>query len=114
MTSTQERAFDIDIACSLTADEQAERSQEFGKLFASAEDLAELPDGYALRFPNRDTWITRAAELIVAERKCCPFFGFQLRFEPNGGPVWMHITGPGEVKGFIREQIVPDALRPLV
>jgi hypothetical protein len=101
-----------DIACSLSALERIERGQEFERLFADAEDVSELPDGYALKFPNRDAWIIKAAELITAERKCCPFFGFTLAFEPNGGPVWLHVVGPGEVKAFIREQVVPAHLRP--
>ena len=104
---TDDAAFDIDIACSLSAAEQAERGQEFERLFADAEDVTELPDGYALKFANQDAWITRAVELIIAERKCCPFFGFALAFERNGGSVWLHIVGPGAVKSFIREQVVP-------
>ena len=111
-TTIDEATFDIDVACSLSAPEQVERGQQFERLFADAEEVAELSQGYALKFPNRDAWITRAVELIVAERKCCPFFGFILAFEANGGPVWLHITGPGEVKAFLREQVVPAHLRP--
>jgi hypothetical protein len=107
---TDDATFDIDVACSLSAPELVERGQEFERLFADAEDVAELADGYALKFPNRDSWITRAVELVIAERKCCPFFGFTLTFEADGGPVWLHIVGPGEVKTFIREQVVPAHL----
>ncbi len=113
-TITDDSSFDIDIACSLSATEQVERGGDLEQLLAEAEDVAELPAGYALKFPNRDAWITRAVELIIAERKCCPFFGFTLVFEPDGGPVWLHIAGPGEVKAFIREQVVPSHLRPRV
>lgn len=105
---------DIDIACTLSATERVEREQDFDRLFADAEDVAELADGYALRFPNHDAWITRTVELIIAERKCCPFFGFTLAFEPNGGPVWLHIVGQNDVKAFIREQVVPAHLRSSV
>lgn len=104
---------DRDIACSLSTTEQAERTQDFARLLRDAEEVAELPDGYALRFANRDRWITHAVELIVAERKCCPFFSFTLVFESNQGPVWLHIVGPGEVKLLIREQVVPPHLRRL-
>jgi len=111
-TITDDSTFDIDIACSLSAAERAERGQGFEQLLRDAQEVAELADGYALKFPNRDSWITGAVELIVAERKCCPFFGFTIAFEPNGGPVWLHITGPGEVKTLVREQMVPPHLRP--
>jgi len=113
-TITDDSTFDIDIACSLSATEQGERGQDLEHLLAEVEEVAELPDGYALKFPNRDSWIIRAVELIIAERKCCPFFGFTLVFEPDAGPVWLHIVGPGEVKAFIREHVVPSHLRPRV
>jgi hypothetical protein len=103
--------FDIDIACSLTAAEQAERGGDFDRLLAGAEGVTELANGYALRFPNRDAWITHAVELVIAERKCCPFFGFTLAFEPDNGPVWLHIEGSGEVKSWIGERMVPRHLQ---
>jgi hypothetical protein len=112
MTTAATTDATFDIACSLSAAQKVERGAAFADLFADAEDVAELPDGYALRFPSQDAWITRAAELITAERKCCPFFRFALAFEPNGGPVWLHIAGPAEIKPFIREQMVPAHVRP--
>ncbi|HLJ66880.1 MAG TPA: hypothetical protein VKX16_05925 [Chloroflexota bacterium] len=112
MDTTDQAPFDIDVACSLSAPELVERGNEWGQLLADAEDVTELAEGYALRFPNRDAWITRAAALIVAERKCCPFFGFTLSFDRDNGPVWLRITGPGDVKSFIRDQVIPANLRP--
>ena len=73
ITSTDDATSDIDIACSLSAAEQTERGHDFERLLADAEEVAELADGYALTFPNQDSWITRPAELIIAERKCCPY-----------------------------------------
>jgi len=111
MTSTtDEAAFDIDIACNLSSTEQAVRGQDLARLLADAEGVAELAEGYALKFPNHDAWITQAVEMIIAERKCCPFFGFTLVFGPNNGPVWLHIVGSNEVKAFIRDQVVPAHL----
>ncbi len=111
MTRTINRTSeDIDLACSLTAAEQADRGQEFEHLFADATAVIELDEGYALAFPNHDTWITRAVEIVIAERKCCPFFRFSFDFEADGGPVWLHIMGPDEVKPFIRDRLVPSHL----
>ncbi len=109
-TTTDEAPFDIAIACNLSATEQEERGQDLDRLLADAEDVTELADGYALKFPNRDAWITQAVEMIIAERKCCPFFGFTLVLDPNNGPVWLHIVGSNEVKAFIRAQVVPSHL----
>ena len=111
---TDEGSFDPDFACSLSATELVERGQEFARLFADAEEVAELGSGYALRFPNRDSWITEAVDLVITERKCCPFFCFTIAFEANEGPVWLHVVGPGEVKTLIWESMVPAHLRPTV
>jgi hypothetical protein len=42
-------------------------------------------------------------EWIGLEQRCCPFFEFELRFEADGGPVWLHLMGSG-VKEFIRDK----------
>jgi hypothetical protein len=109
-TINENPTFDIDIACSLAAEEREERGQEWKDLLADAEEVAELAEGYALRFPNRDTWIRQATELIIAERRCCPFFRFSLAFEANEGPVWLHIEGSVELRAFIRKEMVPSHL----
>jgi hypothetical protein len=111
-TTTDSSPFELGVACSLTAGERVERGQGWEDLLADAEEVRELAEGYALKFPNRDAWITQAVELIVSERKCCPFFRFSLAFEPEGGPVWLHIEGQGEVKSFIKEGMLPRQLRP--
>jgi hypothetical protein len=99
------------VACSLTASERQQRGQDFEHLLAGAEDVEELAEGYALKFPGTTSWVMSAAELIVAERACCPFFSFALTFEPNGGSVWLHITGPDDVKEGIWQGMVPGHLR---
>ena len=38
----------------------------------------EVSDGYLFRIPGDKKWIRLAAELIVAERECCPFLRFEL------------------------------------
>ncbi len=109
---TDEPIADLGLACSLSAPERAERALSFEQLFADAEGVTELPDGYAVKFPNGDAWITDAVALILAERHCCPFFDFSLHFEPNEGPIWLHIVGPGTVKALVREQLIPAHLLP--
>jgi hypothetical protein len=42
------------------------------------------------------------AELITAERKCCPFLTFELAAHPNMGPVIVRVTGPAGTKEFVR------------
>jgi hypothetical protein len=40
---------------------------------------------------------------VVAERSCCPFFRFELVFEPGGGEILLRVSGPEGTKQFISE-----------
>lgn len=64
-----------------------------------------LPDGYALRFPGEELWASRLLAFVVGERACCPFFTFEVHFEPEHGPIWLHLRGPAG-----SEAIVADLL----
>ncbi|MDX1534151.1 MAG: hypothetical protein R3291_00835 [Thermoplasmata archaeon] len=57
--------------------------------------VEELANGYALRFPGTAGWIAKLADFIAYERRCCPFFAFELAVEPAGGPVWLRLRGTG-------------------
>ena len=58
-----------------------------GELFRAVEEIRELPDGYAFRLPADADTLLKTAEFISPERLCCPFLGFALEVEPEGGPV---------------------------
>jgi hypothetical protein len=45
-----------------------------------------------------------AAEWVSFERKCCPFFAFELEQAKDQGPFWLRITGSEGVKPFIVEE----------
>jgi hypothetical protein len=45
--------------------------------------------------------LAQLAEWISFERKCCPFFKFEIELEPESGPVWLSLTGRAGVKEFI-------------
>jgi hypothetical protein len=69
---------DVPIVCSLTADERITRAEEINDLFSGIQQLQELADGYALRFPGTSTWPQRVLDFIQGERSCCLFFTFEL------------------------------------
>ncbi len=79
------------LACTLTKAEKAARKEDFQGLFEQVEQALELADGYALRFPGEASLGARLLEFIGAERACCPFVRFELAFEPNQGPIWLHL-----------------------
>lgn len=75
------------------------------ELFRAVAGVRELPNGYAFRLPNEPDVLLKAAEFVSLERLCCPFFGFVLEVEPEGGAVWLGLTGREGVKPFILAEI---------
>jgi len=92
---------EVPLACTLTETEQVTRKLEVKDLFKHVQQVNELADGYALRFPGDDTWANDLLQFITFERACCQFFTFALFFEPKQGPIWLHIRGPEGVKTII-------------
>ena len=76
------------------------RSRVIAEFSQSLRQVEELEDGYALRFPDSEGWIAKLVDFIVYERSCCPFFAFELVFEPEGRGVWLRLRGDG-VKEFL-------------
>src|SRR3954466_12394117 len=92
------------VACSLTEQGLAKRGQALARdLFAFAEQVEELPDGYAWRFPGEGDWYARLLDFVVAERRCCSFFRIDLVYEPGLGPVTLSLRGPEGTKAFVSE-----------
>ncbi len=94
---------EMPIACCLTSAELREGEATLLAQFRSAViETEELPDGYAFRVPGDGKWIAIMAEMIVAERECCPFLTFELVAQPNMGPVIVRVTGPSGGKEFVK------------
>jgi hypothetical protein len=97
------RTDDMPIACCLTSAELRERGATLLAQFSSAViETEELPDGYAFRLPGDRRWVAIIAEMIVAERECCPFLTFELIAQPSMGPVIVRVTGPAGTRDFLR------------
>lgn len=86
----------------LTKSERAVYQTLTRRLLGAVEERRERKDGYAFRLPP-DALLT-AAEWISFERRCCPFFAFELEMARGGGPLWLRITGAEGVKDFIRAE----------
>jgi len=70
---------DYPVACRLSDAELRKREATLIAQFKSTLIATEeLPSGYAFRVPTDKKSIAIAAELIVAERECCPFLTFEL------------------------------------
>lgn len=96
-------SLDNSIVCSLTTAELRDREAALLTRFKTAViETEELDDGYAFRLPGDGKWIEFVAELIVAERDCCPFLTFEVATLPNMGPVLVRVTGPAGAKEFVK------------
>jgi hypothetical protein len=93
---------DTPLACNrdaLDAAARARRQELAAHLQTATQEVRERPDGYAFRYPADALLV--AAEFVALERRCCPFFRFALEAGPDGGPLWLAITGREGVKAFL-------------
>jgi hypothetical protein len=94
------------LVCKLDALTPAERARSavlLGELRAATIERAELGDGWEFRLRDGAS-LAGVAEWIALERRCCPFFRFQLDVDGDTGPVWLRLTGPG-VKEFLAQSV---------
>jgi hypothetical protein len=104
--SDSQMATDIPVACLLDEADLARREEEIAsQIFADVRSIEELADGYAFEFPGGRAITDRIVEFIEFERRCCPFFTFELAFMPANGPVWLRLRGPDGVKSVIEEML---------
>ncbi len=90
------------ITCTLSPADFERRGDELSRLARGARSTEEIDDGFVLTFASDDRIAARLFDFIIAERRCCPFFRFELVFEPGLGPVRLRLRGPGEAKRLVR------------
>lgn len=94
---------DMPVACRLSDAELRNREATLvAQLKSLLIETEELADGYAFTLPGDEKCFAAAADLIMAERECCPFLTFELIAQPNLGPVIVRATGPGAAKEFLK------------
>lgn len=105
----------LPFACDMSAiepDRRAEHMATINELFRAVEEMRELPSGYSFRLANESQVLLKAAQFIALEKLCCPFFGFAIEVEPEGGAVWLSLTGREGVKPFIMAEIGEHLTKP--
>jgi len=109
--STQKRptAKRLPIACELSEGGQRSRREEISReIFSGCKDVREIADGYEFVFPGGEEWIEGLARFVASERECCRFFAFELRFEPDLGPVSLRMRGTAGTKEFLAGQFTEE------
>lgn len=100
------------IACSLQADELVKRKEKLQQLiFSKANEVIELEETFRFSFPSSDLFSLQLIEFINAERKCCPFFAFQLAFMPDQGAILLEIGGSKQAKEALK-YLLTDVTQP--
>jgi|SRR5215469_666741 len=97
---------DLPLACSLSPDQLRDRSLENAALFARAQAVEELADGYRYTFSAGDA--PELLAFILAERDCCPFFTFELALPTPHRAVHLAVRGQDGVKEILRGSVAPS------
>jgi len=92
----------LPVACTLDpAALKARREGLLSDLVRRADERQDLPDGQRLRFSATVDALAAIARTVEAERHCCRFLRFHITVEPDGGPIWLELTGPPGTREFV-------------
>jgi len=89
---------------SLTPEERERHHQLTEEIAQAKMETKELADGYAFRLEAGKVSLGDLADWVSAERKCCPFFDFEISVGRDGGPLWLKLRGAEGVKEFMRRE----------
>ena len=70
---------------------------------------SELPDGYAFQLVNRADQLAALTEVTVREGISHRFSRVAITIDQREEHFWVRISGPPEVKVFLRERVLCDS-----
>jgi hypothetical protein len=92
----------LPIACTLQpAALRARGDSLLPGLARRASAVEEIAKGYRLRFEVSTALLQTVAQVVDAERQCCRFLKFSITVAPDGGPLWLELTGPEGTREFL-------------
>ena len=95
-------------ALALSPEVRKRHFEEIGPaLLKLKKSTRELPEGYEFEFPTDNQTYQLLTEWAIKERLCCPFLEIGLRFDREGGPLWLRLTGRPGTKEFIKAELEP-------
>ena len=90
------------ISCTLTQIElMTRRAELLPGLLSKASTQETIPGGFRWSFSGTKGLLNSVASVIEAERSCCRFLRFRLTLEPDGGLLWLEVTGPEGTQNFL-------------
>jgi hypothetical protein len=103
----------LPIACTLSAEDQRQRTEEITALFEHVTAVRETPMGYAFAFPAGTDWAHALLDYIVEELACCPFITFELTFSMPHDRIWLTLSGGDNIKELIGDMFPHIVGRPM-
>lgn len=96
-----------DVACTLTEEQEAERSEEARSLLISRYiGYKDHEDGLEIRFEGADESLQAVAHFISNELQCCSFAEYQIIVAPPYEETLLTVTGPEGTRQMFREGLV--------
>jgi hypothetical protein len=89
-----------------SVEEGAHHKEMTRKLAASWKSFVETKDGYKFFFRSCKVTLTELNNWASNERRCCPFFDFQVTSEGDGRVICLQLAGDDGTKPFIRSQFL--------
>ncbi len=99
---------DAERSCRLAGAEFRDRVTASKRVLHSAQSRDELRGGYAFQFEASSERLHQLAELIDAERQCCPFLTFVLQVPAQKNVLTLEIKGPKGAKRLIPAELLVD------
>ncbi|PYQ94690.1 MAG: hypothetical protein DMF94_26450 [Acidobacteria bacterium] len=91
---------DLPVVCTLTRATIATREAALlPGLFGRADSREDTAEGIRIRLPADA--LSAVLETVDAERQCCRFLRFEITVEPDGGPIWLTLSGPPGTREFL-------------
>jgi len=98
----------LPIVCTLDAAAlQARREGLLSELLRRAIAHHETEQGHRLEFSASDGILAMIARAVDAERRCCRFLRFRVTVEPDGGAIFLDLTGPPGTREFVASLLEP-------
>ena len=90
------------IACTLSPEAlRTRREGLLASLLQRAGHHELIEHGLRVRFDPGTDLIAALAQVVDAERQCCRFLRFVITVEPDGGPVFLDLSGTAGTREFL-------------
>ena len=102
----------IPIACDLTVftpEQRAEHLERTRRVFSAIARLTEEMDGFTLTFHAARGLGDEVGRWIEGERRCCPFFVFDVTGDRGDGSFALRVAGPEGAKEILRGSLAATA-----